>query len=127
MSHYAGERFVSIISGSVGYNDFPIKCQMCYTISMTESAKNEYDKASIVKDIEERAAIIQRFYATGELDREDAIKKFQALQSKDSEAVAVMAVERIKNGDIDICSADNNTIVGNLQFQVDFLNAKLLK
>lgn len=93
---------------------------------MTESAKNEYDKASIVKDIAEREAIIQRFYATGELDREDAIRKFLALQSKDSEAVAVMAVGRIKNGSVDIRSADNNTIVNNLQFQVDFLKAKLL-
>ena len=105
---------------------FPIKRQMRYTIPMTESAKNEYDKASIVKDIEEREAIIQRFYATGELDREDAIRKFQALQIKDSEAAEVMALERIKNGGIDIRSADNNTIVGNLQFQVDFLKANLL-
>ena len=55
---------------------------------MPNSTNNGYDKASIVKDIEEREAIIQRFYATGELDREDAIRKLQALQSKDADAAA---------------------------------------
>ena len=93
---------------------------------MTESAKNEYDKASIVKDIAEREAIIQRFYATGELDREDAIRKLLALQSKDREAANAMSMKCIQHGGIDIHSADNNTIVGNLQFQVDFLKTKLL-
>ena len=92
---------------------------------MTESAKNEYDKASIVKDIAEREAIIQRFYATGELDREDAIRKFLALQSKDHEAANAMRMKCIQHGCIDIHSADNNTIVDNLQFQVDFLKTKL--
>ena len=61
---------------------------------MPNSTKNGYDKASIVKDIEEREAIIQRFYATGELDREDAIRKFLALQSKDREAASCLTAFR---------------------------------
>lgn len=94
---------------------------------MSNPIKKEYDKLSITKDIIERENIVHLFETTGFLDRNDAINKITSLQFTDEELVKATAVQQVKNGSVDLYQVDNYTIVTNIQFQIDFLKAKLAK
>lgn len=94
---------------------------------MGNPIKREYDKMSITKDIIERENIIRQFQTTGFLDRNEAINKITSLQFTDAELVKATAVQQVKNGSVDLYQVDNYTIVTNIQFQIDFLKAKLAK
>ena len=94
---------------------------------MDNPIKREYDKMSITKDIIERENIVHLFETTGFLDRNDAINKITSLQFTDEELVKATAVQQVKNGSVDLYQVDNYTIVTNIQFQIDFLKAKLAK
>lgn len=94
---------------------------------MSNPIKKEYDKLSITKDIIERENIIHQFQTTGFLDRNEAIKKITSLQLTDADMAIATVAKQKQCGGIDPYKADNNLIIANIQFQVDFLKAKLAK
>ena len=94
---------------------------------MSNPIKKEFDKASLAKDIIERESIIQRFQMTGYLDRDDAIKKIETKIFMDADLTLATAAKQAQSGSVNLRQADNNLIITNLQFQVDFLKAKLAK
>lgn len=94
---------------------------------MSNPIKKEFDKASLVKDIADRENIIRRFQTTGYLDRYDAIQKIETKIFTDTELTLATAAKQAQSGSVNLRQADNNLIITNLQFQVDFLKAKLAK
>lgn len=94
---------------------------------MGNPIKREFDKLSITRDIIEREKIVRQFQTTGFLDRDDAINKITSLQFTDTELAKATVVQQVKNGRVDLYQVDNHTIITNMQFQIDFLKAKLEK
>ena len=94
---------------------------------MSNPIKKEYDKLSLTKDIIEREKIVYQFQTTGFLDRNDAIEKINSIQITDIELATATAVKQVQFGSIDLYQADDNLIIANIQFQIDFLKAKLAK
>jgi len=94
---------------------------------MSNPIKREYDKMSITKDIIERENIIRQFQTTGFLDRNEAIKKITSLQLTDADMAIATVAKQKQCGGVDLYQADNNLIIANIQFQVDFLKEKLAK
>ncbi len=92
---------------------------------MSNPIKKELDRISIVKDISEREKIIKYFQATGFIDRNDAIEKIKSIQITDRELAKATIAKQIQCGTVDLYQVDNNVIVTNMQFQIDFLKAKL--
>ena len=89
--------------------------------------KREYDKISVTKDITERENIICQFKTTGFLNRREAIEKITSLQFTDSDIAIATVAKQAQCGSVDLYHADNNLIITNIQFQIDFLKAKLAK
>ena len=94
---------------------------------MSNPIKREYDKLSIAKDIIERENIIRQFQTTGFLDRNEAIEKMKALQLTDADMALATVAKQTQCGSVNLYQADNNLIITNMQFQIDFLKAKLAK
>ena len=94
---------------------------------MDNSIKTECDKLSVVNDINERQNIIRQFETTGFLDRNKAINKITSLQITDTELLTATKLKQVASGSVNLYRADDNTIISNLQFQVDFLISKLGK
>lgn len=94
---------------------------------MGNPIKREYDKMSITKDIIERENIICQFQTTGFLDRNEAIEKMKALQLTDADMAFATVAKQTQCGSVNLYQADNNLIITNMQFQIDFLKAKLAK
>lgn len=94
---------------------------------MDNSIKTECDKLSVVNDINERQNIIRQFETTGFLDRNKAISKITSLQITDTELLTATKLKQVASGSVNLYQADDNTIISNLQFQVDFLISKLGK
>jgi len=94
---------------------------------MDNSIKTECDKLSVVNDINERQNIIRQFETTGFLDRNKAINKITSLQITDTELLTATKLKQVASGSVNLYQADDNTIISNLRFQVDFLISKLGK
>ena len=95
---------------------------------MGNPIKREYDKLSITRDIIEREQIVRQFQTTGFLDRDDAIKKITSIQLTDDELAAATLSQQIQYGIVDLCKVkEPRIIITNMQFQIDFLKAKLAK
>ena len=94
---------------------------------MSNPIKREYDKISITKDIIERENIIRRFRTTGFLDRNDAIEKIISLQHTDADMAFATVAKQTQYGGVNLYQAGNDLIITNMQFQIDFLKAKLAK
>ena len=94
---------------------------------MCNTLKREYDKLSVSNDIIERENIIHHFRNYGFLDRNDAIEKIKTLQLTDAELALATITKQVKSGSVDLYQVDNNLIITNIQFQVDYLKAKLAK
>lgn len=94
---------------------------------MDNSTKRNFDKLSVTKDIVERQNIIHKFETTGFLDRNEAINKVTSLQITDAELLTATKLKQAASGSVNLYQADDNTIISNLQFQVDFLISKLGK
>ena len=94
---------------------------------MSNSIKREYDKLSLTKDIIEREKIVYQFQTTGFLDRNDAIEKIKLIQLTDVELATATVAKQVQFGSIDLYQADNELIITNMQFQINFLKAKLAK
>ena len=94
---------------------------------MSNPIKREYDKLSLTKDIIEREKIIYQFQTTGFLDRNDAIEKIKTTQLTDVDLALATITEQAISGSVDLHQANDNLIIANMQFQIDFLKAKLAK
>lgn len=94
---------------------------------MSNPIKKEYDKLSLTKDIIEREKIVYQFQTTGFLDRNDAIEKIKSIQFTDIELATATVAKQVQFGSVDLHQADDNLIIANMQFQIDFLKAKLAK
>lgn len=94
---------------------------------MSNSIKREYDKLSILKDIAEREKIVYQFQTTGFLDRNDAIEKVTSIQITDAELALATKVKQAVCGSVNLYQVDDNLIISNMLFQIDFLKAKLAK
>lgn len=94
---------------------------------MSNPIKREYDKMSVTRDIVELENIIYQFQITGFLDRNEAIKKITSLQLTDSELSLATKAKQKASGSVNLYQVDDNLIVLNMQFQIDFLKAKLAK
>jgi len=94
---------------------------------MSNPIKREYDKLSLTKDIIERENIVYQFQTTGFLDRNYAIEKITALQITDAELALATKAKQEASGSVSLYQVDNNLIITNIQFQIDFLKAKLAK
>ena len=94
---------------------------------MGNSIKKEYDRLSITNKIVEHQNIIRQFQITGFLDRNDAIKKIESIQVTDAELALATIAKQVQSESVDLNEVDNNLIIANMQFQIDFLTAKLAK
>lgn len=94
---------------------------------MSNPIKREYVKLSLTKDIIERENIVYKFQTTGFLDRNDAIEKITALQITDAELALATKAKQEASGSVSLYQVDDNLIITNIQFQIDFLKAKLAK
>lgn len=88
--------------------------------------KDAFDKASLIKDINERDSIIFNYQRYGLLDRDDAIKKIQELRISDEDIAAVIAVN-LSVSSIPFSQSTNDQLVGELAMQRNILQAKLIK
>lgn len=93
---------------------------------MSNPIKDAFDKASLIKDINERDSIIFNYQRYGLLDRDDAIKKILELRISDEDIAAATAVN-LSASSIPFSQSTNNQIVGELAMQRDILQAKLIK
>lgn len=94
---------------------------------MSNPIKREYDKLSLAKDIAERENIVYQFQMTGFLDRNEVIKKITSLQLTDAELALATKAQQKASGSVDLYQVDDNLIISNMRFQIDFLKAKLAK
>lgn len=88
--------------------------------------KKFIDKASILKDIDERNKIINQYFANGIIDRNDAISKILKLRATDKE-VAIVTCAELSVHSTPFEHATNAQIIEELKMQVSILEAKLYK
>lgn len=93
---------------------------------MSNPIKDAFDKASLIKNIDERDSIISDYQRYGLLDRDDAIKKIQELRISDEDIAAVTTVN-LSISSIPFSQSTNDQIVGELAMQRHILQAKLIK
>lgn len=94
---------------------------------MSNPIKREYDRLSLSNDIVERENIVYQYQTTGFLDRNEAINKITSLQLTDAGLALATKAKQAVRGSIDLHQADDNLIIANMQFQIDFLKTKLAK
>ena len=93
---------------------------------MNNSIKDIFDKASLMRDIDERDNIIFNYQRYGLLDRDGVIKKIQELRIRDEDVAAATAVNLFVFS-VPFSQSTNDQIVGELVMQRDILQAKLIK
>ena len=93
---------------------------------MNEQIKKAYDKASILKDINDREQMIRNYQISGHLDRNKAIEKIQELRQTD-EDIALATAARLAISSTPFVQIPDQGIVAELQMQVSILAAKLLQ
>ena len=94
---------------------------------MSENTKDTLEILNLNKDIKERQQLIQDYIAYGILDRHKVIEKIKELQITDSDITAATATVQAIRGTVILEYADNNTLIENLQFQIDILEGKLIE
>ena len=93
---------------------------------MDVNQKRILDSGQLFHVISEREAIISTYKTTGYLDRDHAIEKIKELRITDNE-VAAITTAKLAVSSIPFSRATNESIVSELQMQVDILKAKILK
>lgn len=91
---------------------------------MGNSVKNAFDRALLIKDIEDRECIINLYRTTGFLDRNDAIGRIQELRISDEEVARITSVKMIMCF-IPFSQCTDEQIIAELLMQRDILKAKL--
>lgn len=94
------------------------------TVSSPE--KELYDLSSMLKDLEDRNQVIQRYRMTGYLDRADAIRKIQELRLTNAD-VAAATVASLAVSSTPFEQASDHGIVTELQMQANVLAAEIFK
>lgn len=93
---------------------------------MSNLNKESFDNASLIKDIAERDNIIRNYQLYGLLDRDYAIEKVLELRRSDNDVATFTAVN-LSVSSIPLSQSTNDQIVGELAFQRNILEAKLIK
>lgn len=93
---------------------------------MSDSIKDAFDNASLIRDIAERENIICNYQKYSLLDREDAIKKIQKLRISGKD-VADVTVVHLSVSSTPFSQATDDQIVGELAMQRNILKEKLIK
>ena len=88
---------------------------------------NNFEKMKISREIAERKNIILHYNRTGNLDRETAKNLIRNLKETDIDVKAASSLKEMQCGTIDLNIAPNDTIIFNLQLQIDVLEAKFVK
>lgn len=88
---------------------------------------NDFEKTRISTEIEKRKNIISDYYHTAVLDRERAKNLINTLKETDVDVKAASYLKEMQFGTIDLNIAPNDTLIFNLQIQLDVLEAKLAK
>lgn len=111
-----------------------MKKEICANMQKTERKSNmgnplynDFKKMKISREIAERESMVLNYNRTGNLDRETAKNLIRKLKRTDIEVKTVSSLKEIQCGTIDLNSASNDTLIFNLQMQVDILEAKLAK
>ena len=91
---------------------------------MSNSIKDTFDKASLIKDINERENIVCNYQRYGVLDRDDAIKKIQELRIKGEDVLKVTSAN-LAVSSTPFNQSTNDQIVNELIMQRNILQAKL--
>lgn len=94
---------------------------------MSENIKETLEILNLNKDIKERQQLIQNYIACGVLDRHKAIEKIKELQTTDIDITVATATAQIMCGTVILEYADDNTLIENLQFQINILKGKLIE
>lgn len=94
---------------------------------MSNQLYNEFEKLKIDNEIAKRKNIISDYYRTGVFDRETAKNLIKNLKKTDVDVKAVSSLKEMQCGTIDLNIASNDTLIFNLQIQLDVLEAKLAK
>lgn len=94
-------------------------------IIISNSIKDTFDKASLIKDINERENIICNYQRYGLLDRDDAIKKIQELRIKDEDVLKVTSAN-LAISSTPFNQSTNNQLVNELITQRNILQTKLM-
>lgn len=94
---------------------------------MSENIKETLEFLNLNKDIKERQQLIQDYIACGVLDRHKAIEKIRELQTTDIDITLATATVQIMRGAVILECADDNTLIENLQFQINILEGKLIE
>ncbi|MBR2277914.1 MAG: hypothetical protein IJ872_01745 [Eubacterium sp.] len=85
---------------------------------------DEQKKADTLNSIKERKDIIDKYYQTGYLDRDEAVKKIKELRITDENVGKVTAI-RLTQSATPFQNTSNESIVAELEMQVDILIAEL--
>lgn len=93
---------------------------------MSNLNKESFDNASLIKDIAERDNIIRNYQLYGLLDRDYAIEKILELRRSDND-VATVTTANLSVSSIPLSRSTNDQIVGELAFQRNILEVKLIK
>lgn len=87
----------------------------------------DLEKMRIGAEIAKRESIIENYSRTGFLDRGTVISLIKNLKETDIDVNAVSSLKEMQCGTIDLNIAPNDTLIFNLQIQLDVLKAKLAK
>ena len=91
---------------------------------MSNPIKDEFEKASLSKDIAERNRILRLFQETGFLDRDDAINKILIVRIGNEDVAKVTTANLLVHA-TPFNQASDSQIVDELIMQRDILLAKL--
>ncbi len=93
---------------------------------MSNNIREPLEIIDLNAKIHERNDIIRDYLTYGVLDRHTAIEKIRELQTTDSDIATATVTAQAVRGSVILEYADNKTLIKNLQFQIDFLNGKLI-
>lgn len=94
---------------------------------MSEFITSTLEILDLNKNIQERKQLIQDYIAYGILDKHKVIEKIRELQTTDLDITAATATVQAIRGAVILEYADDNTLIENLQFQIDILEGKLIE
>ena len=101
---------------------------------MGNPIKDAFDIADLERDIMEREQYIQKYKINGILDREKVIEKILELRGKDTDVCTAYYAEMTTEAAAGkrayfpaLSDCSNQTLINELQKQIDILQAKLIK
>ena len=87
---------------------------------------DEQKKTDTLNSIKERKDIIDKYYQTGQLDRDEAVKKIKELRKTDKNVLTVAIMQQV-GGSIPLEQAPDNGLVIELENQIQLLEMKLFE